>query len=185
MPGWIEPLPGAAPEGTRDEVAGEDAGCYQDAQDEVYGPVGAEPDGLAAAFAELNEELTALQNRIDRDPRVEAARADWAGCMAEAGHTEYTGPNDPPEVIRDRFTELTGLNAAPVGGRAPGVAETAELLELRDHERAVAQADLACRGTYDETVTEVRFELEEEFISNHRDLLERYRELAGVAGGGG
>lgn len=184
LPGWIEPLPGGAAQGDPDDAPEQDAGCYQDAQDEVYGPVGTAPDsGLAAAFAELEDELTALQERIDREPRVEAAQAEWAHCMADAGHSQYTSPDDPRQVIGDRFRELTGLSGAPLTGPTPGPAESAELQALRSHERAAAQADLACRGTYDGTVTDVRFELEREFVADHRELLERYRELAGIARG--
>jgi hypothetical protein len=103
--------------------------------------------------------------------------------MAQAGYSEFTSPGEPPQALRRRFTEVTGLSWAPVDGLVPGVSQSPALLRLRDHERAVAQADLACRGRYDETVTEVRFELEEEFISEHRELLERYRDLARAAAG--
>ncbi|MGH9230541.1 MAG: hypothetical protein ACRD07_17755 [Acidimicrobiales bacterium] len=181
LPGWVQPLPGAAqPEA---EPPGH-GGCYQEAQDELYGPPGTSPDGLAAAYAELEPELSALEDRVGRDPRVQAARGEWSGCMTDAGHPGFRTPDEPPQTIRDRLRALIG-SAGRIDGRAPGVADPAQLQALRDLELALARADRACRAGHDQVVYEVRVDLQEQFIENHRDLLERYRDLASLAARGG
>ena len=181
LPGWAQPVPGAAqPPG---EPPGH-GGCYQEAQDDVYGRPGTSPDGLAAAYAELEPELSALDDRIGRDPRVQAARAEWSSCMADAGHPGFASPEEPPQTIRDRLRALIGSAGGRIDGRAPGVADPAQLQALRDLELALARADRACRAGHDQVVHEVRVELQEQFIEDHRKLLERYRDLASLAARG-
>ena len=51
--------------------------------------------------------------------------------------------------------------------------------ELREEEIALAVTDLGCRGDYQTVHDEVRVELEKQFVQDHLEELERYRDVTG------
>ncbi|PZF80958.1 hypothetical protein [Jiangella anatolica] len=182
-------------------------GCHGEARAEVYG----EDDGMMmgpdmSEFEGLFEDLDALRQRIESDPRITEAAEEWAACMAEAGYSEFEGPDDPESAVMDRLSELYGWDdEAPTdapeedepsvsiggeGGELPEIDEAA-LAELQEYEIAVATADYECeQDGFGEVRREVAWGFEEEFVEQHRDELERYRDAmaegpAGNAGGVG
>jgi hypothetical protein len=186
------------------EVAPADTepGCEEQANQAVFGSTEKEP--LPDEFNLLREEMDALADRIDRDPRVKAARQAWADCLADAGYAGFAGPGEPEIEIRKRQWELYGLELpegsldpdtgptrsedkadiplpAPRGGVEP---DPAALKELQDYEVAVAVADLGCRPAFDEAESEVQFEVEAAFVDANRAELERFRDAISSGGGG-
>ena len=50
------------------------------------------------------------------------------------------------------------------------------MADLRSREIALAVADLGCRADYQSVADEVRTELEQQFVTEHKAELERYRD---------
>lgn len=145
--------------------------CSAKASAEVFG----EAEGGAAgaendAFAPLQQEMSALYERIENDARVVGARTAWSDCMADAGYPGYTDIYDASTDVSDRATEVLGERMDPAA------ADPAALQELRTYEIAVATADLACRVDYDAAHREAQTELEQAFIDDNRAELEQYRD---------
>jgi hypothetical protein len=136
-------------------------GCYGLATAEVYG-TGGEDDGLTE-FQDLFNALGELYREIDEDPRLAAAHQDWAGCMADAGYPDLTTPADAQQAVLARVSELRGDEDA--------------MPEVQEFELAIAAADYACQQEHVfGPRTTVVTELEDEFVAQHRDELERYRD---------
>jgi hypothetical protein len=156
--------PGAAP-------APDTESCSARAGSEVYGDTEAPAnDGQTDAFGPLQQELSALYERVENDQRVVDARTAWSDCMADAGHPGFADIYDPSVEVSDRATALMG------DSMDLAAADPAALEELRAHEIAVATADLACRADYDATRQDVQAELEQSFIDDNRAELEQYRD---------
>ncbi|WP_157987469.1 hypothetical protein [Jiangella endophytica] len=198
----VEPAPveGGAPS------APEDQGCHGEARAEVYG----EDDGqlMGPDFSEfegLFEDLDALRQRIDSDPRMVEASEAWAACMAQAGYSEFDATTDPEDSVMEQMSELYGWNDQPaddeassgdasvtVGG-GPDEADVDEeaLAELQEYETAVATADYDCeQQEFADIQQDVAWGFEQDFVDEHRAELERYRDAmaegpAGNAGGVG
>jgi hypothetical protein len=138
-----------------------------------------------------------LYSRIESDPRMVEANADWASCMAERGHT-FTNQEDIFEYLMEKQDELwsnqedfifeegtdtaieEGVDFGPFG---PGIDE-AMIQELADEELAIAADDWDCQGglNLNELRQEVSKEYEAQFIAENRDLLEKQKALMEEAG---
>jgi hypothetical protein len=153
-------------------------------------------------FAGLNEDLEALFEREESDPRIEDAAREWAGCMADEDpdYSDFEIPDDALSSVVNRFAEEmdeipsgVGLEAVEIEGssrqvhRLNGVdfatLDPAVRQTMRDYEIAVATADHECRADYDEVQYEVRFEYEDEFVEQHRAELERLRDAIAAESG--
>jgi hypothetical protein len=155
--------------------------CSAQASTEVYGEgteVTRTDDG--DPFAALNQEMSALYERVEGDQRVVDARTAWSSCMADAGYPGLVDIYDASAEVSDRATALMGESMDPAA------ADPAALEELRAYEIGVATADLDCRVDYDAVRQEVQTELEHAFIDEHRGELEQYRDAiaAGSVGAG-
>jgi hypothetical protein len=170
-----EPMPAAASEPDTES-------CSAQASTEVYGDRAdaVASDGENDAFAPLQQEMSALYERVEGDQRVVDARTAWSSCMADAGHPGLADIYDGSTEVSDRATALMGETLDPAA------ADPAAVEELRTYEIAVATADLACRVDYDAVHQEVQTELEQSFIDEHRAELEQYRDAiaAGSVGAG-
>jgi hypothetical protein len=168
-------------------VAPEDQGCLTTASDEVYGGSGPMGGPDMSEFDGLFQDLDALRERIDSDPRLVAATEAWAGCMAEAGYSEFETIREPQEDVMTQMNELYGWEpqddeggpSVSIGG--PGdadvdVDETA-LAELQAYEIAVATADYDCQQEhYTDVQHDVAWDFEEQFVEDNRTELERFRD---------
>lgn len=174
---------------------GELGGCHNEAQEEVYGFGDAEAE--QERFADLWQAMETLQERVQADTRVADAKRDWSACMAEAGYSGMEDSWDGQERVHERQSELHQWDAPP--GARPTVrpGETPDssmfrepdpdaLEQLREFELEIAWADFTCRQEYDveQAEQEVRFALEEEFVEDHRELLEDYRDWLNERGMG-
>jgi hypothetical protein len=149
-------------------------------------------------FATLTEEIGALWDRAERDPRVTQARESWSDCMADAGHPGLRDLPDAQAEIRDRLEALLPPSEAAEEGSdhalddhlvpGPAVARLAAsdpvaLEELRTLELSMAAAEHRCRPDYDRTRWMVRDEVEQAFLDANLDELEAYRDALAAAQG--
>jgi hypothetical protein len=148
------------------EGDGSDPGCQMLANQQVYD---ADPraDAGQPQFTELFEALDALWVRIENDPRLHGTDQDWVACMAQAGYPGFTRPHDARQTVFDGMAAL----------RASGDPDPADVAALRDYELTLAPVDLRCREVHiDGPRREVAYELEAEFVAEHRAELEAYRD---------
>lgn len=154
---------------------GDEPGCQQWANAQVYenGPDSAE---LHDRFKELFDQLDALWQRIENDPRLDGADQRWVACMEQAGYPGFSRPHDARQSVFDRMAAL----------RAQPDPDPDELAALREFELALAPVDQQCREIYlDGPRREVAYELEGEFVAEHRAELEAYRDwVSGEAADG-
>lgn len=158
----------------------EDRGCNGAAQHEVLAQF-PEADPQFTDLMQAREELWA---RTYEDPAVAAADARWADCMADAGYPGFTTPDDAASSIADARSsawndaQSTLQNDVPYDEENPSYAEVtidpAAQADLRELELATAMADFTCRQDtgYDDAVLKVQFELEEQFIEDHKSELD-------------
>lgn len=134
--------------------------------------------------ATLLSDLAAFGERLDRDTRVVDARERWSECMAESGYSDLDRPEDAPGAVTQRMMDQFGFAGSRLYGFMEGTEpqnlDPAALAELRKYELSLAAADHACqRSHYLDAVEAVQRELEAEFIREHRDQLESYRDWLG------
>jgi hypothetical protein len=151
-----------------------ESGCAGKATAEVYGNL--DEYGRDPQWEALTSDLSALDMRIDDDPRVIEAEQAWISCMADAG---FSGPDDISgghTLVANRVDELLGIEGSEA--HLPwNEADPEALRELQQYEIAVATADRACKiEHFDDVFRKARFELEAEFVEQHRDELEQHRE---------
>lgn len=167
----------------------EDAGCVGNAHDQVFG---SGPDDFMEQqqkFDGLFEDLDALRQRIDADPRVQDAAEAWSNCMADKGHPGLKQPSEASEEVSQRMDDVLGMN--PPGSESdsgPGTDEAEDpeehqapdpnqLDKVQEFELALAETDFECREEhYDEAYEKVKHEREQQFVDDHRNELERYRD---------
>lgn len=190
--GYPDPRPVPAEPGTSNEDP--DMGCSGEAGEQVWGN---EEDAAEdfARFQGLIDDMVEIRERVDQDPRVVEAIQAWRDCMADAGHP-FDAPDDPRDEIHDRLADLLGDVAdegadssidrdAPLPSSLEDVDPEA-LEQLRDHELELATVDRRCTIEHgvERIRNEVQVELEQDFIEQHRDELEAYRDLTAAGGGG-
>jgi len=102
-----------------------------------------------------------------------AINADWANCMADAGHLGLERPQDARQRISDEMSDAK-LQVAIAGG---DFATAPELAEYREREIEMALADLDCRDQVDyrNRTSDVAFEMQTQFVNDHRAELEALR----------
>jgi hypothetical protein len=184
----------------------DDRGCHGEARAAIDAEQGGGGAVDLSPFDALADEIAALWERIDRDPRVLRATEDWSACMADAGHPELDDLPDGQALVRERLRALApapqaGTGTATAGGDGPAddlgddlngtgsvaalaASDPAALDELRSLERSLAAAEHECRRPYDRIRWSVRDEHEHRFIEANRDELERYRDALATAQGG-
>jgi hypothetical protein len=86
----------------------EEQGCYGKAQLEVYGD---QPWNNP----EFNERMSALNEDLENDPRLEDAEIDWSDCMYEVSEDyDFFGPNDVYQYVSNLFAEKKGQELVEV-----------------------------------------------------------------------
>jgi hypothetical protein len=175
----------------------EERGCYGIASAEIYGedPYEAydEENDPWVEFESLMHDIGSLSQRVQTDPRVEEAMQAYFDCMADAGSPDLQYVGAAQEVIYERMSELEGwaeIEELYESGNVDEADELSqsfesqepdpqELAELQEDEIELAVADYACMDEhYNDAFTEVSHALQEEFITEHRSELERYRDWA-------
>ena len=150
----------------------EDSGCQGAAQHEVSG--GVEDINNDPRFEDLYEAMNEFYTSMQADPRIAELSAEWASCMADAGYTDFTTPDDAMMSISDAQNELYNwegeMDEEYTGPSSEAIAE------LRELEIATAVADFGCKKKvdWDKTSQKVQFELEEAFVKDNKAALDEY-----------
>lgn len=184
--GPMVPESGSSANGGAVQIAGPDSSSC----------MGQATAAVAKKHPEMSEEfferLSELMRDMEDDPAMKAAMKAWSTCMAKGSFT-YATIDDLMTDLSQRAQAILGTGdtggigvAAPVGaigiGAASGAAPTttlnasdqSRLDALQREERALAQADYACRET---TVDPVRPKLEQKVVDKLRS------EFPGIGGG--
>ena len=142
----------------------EDGGCYGKAQHEVSGEQAYDQDQFKPIFDAMGE----LYEDQGKDPRMKELESKWASCMADAGYTEFKAKQDAAQSIYDQQNEFWENNP---NGESP---TDEQIKEWRSEEIDVALADFKCGEKVDYTNQQltVQFELEEQFIKDHKAELD-------------
>jgi hypothetical protein len=121
-----------------------------------------------AALTELDNLSATVQDGVSSDPRMRAANAAWATCMAAAGYP-YRNTDQPQSDLNAR--------AAPLyKAQKPGVVDPAATA-LHAQELAIAKADWSCRASsITPTLRTVRNELETQFVKSNATLIDQVRQ---------
>jgi hypothetical protein len=151
-----------------------ESGCAGQATAEVYDNL--DEYGRDPQWDALTSDLSALDMRIDDDPRVIAAEQAWIRCMADVGFSGLDNVSDGHTLVAIGVDEVLGIEGSEA--LLPwSEADPEALRELQQFEVEVAMADRACKTEhFDDVFREVRFEMEAEFVEQHRDELEQHRE---------
>jgi len=142
----------------------EDGGCYGYAQHEVTGEQAYDQDQFKPIF----EAMGALYEDQSKDPRMKEVETAWASCMADAGFTEFKLKQEAAQSIYDQQNEYWEENPESMGP------DEDQIAEWREGEIDVALADFKCGEKVDYTQKQlaVQFELEKEFIKEHKAELD-------------
>ena len=140
----------------------ETSGCQGFASHEVNGDQPSQDDHAA-----LYEAMSALYEDAQNSPELVALDAEWATCMADAGHAEFTKKSEAQESISNAQNAIyeSATDSAP---------DEQALADLRETELTLAMADFTCAEEIDYTTAsmKVQFELEEQFIVDHKAELD-------------
>ncbi len=150
----------------------EEAGCQRTAYTRIRG---VDP-ASTPQFASLDEELTRTYDALEDAPESLALAAEWADCMAGAGHPGYADPREAFEDIRSREAALSSEL-----GEGDAAADRAAVEELQEVEIATAVADAQCQQDVDHAARaqQLRSAAEQAFVEAHRAELEAMAEARG------
>jgi hypothetical protein len=155
-------------------------GCRGKAAEQVYGKR-QNKDGFKKYDA-LFKDLEALRKRIEADARVVDATTAWSDCLADAGHAGFKKIEEPRQKVEQKLNELTGAQTNGPGTNVNGPpsfdkVDAAKLADLRKFEIELAKADQKCRAqVYDAPYKKAQYELEKEFVNQHKAELEAFRD---------
>ncbi|WP_167050638.1 hypothetical protein [Salinibacterium sp. ZJ77] len=143
------------------EWSWEENGCYGWAQNELGdGDMELWNSEEAQAFFEAYGEFT---ESMEGDPRMVEASAAWVSCMSDAGYSGFSKQYDAQQSIYDE------LNAF-YENQTEWIEDDPALAAIGEKEIEIALADLDCREKteYKKRSRAVQFELEEQFLAEHK-----------------
>lgn len=163
------------------EPSWEEMGCYGGAQHEVYGDAwGAGDDD---PFADLVQEMDTMWQSIATHEKVVAVEADWASCMADAGHPDLAKVGDGEQQIyelvepiwNDAYSDMP-MDATDEDYAAVEKSIQEQLAAITPQEIETATADFTCREQvgYDKKYNEANLELQQQFYDTHKAELEQW-----------
>lgn len=192
---WGPPVEYSGDEEETYEYNWEQSGCYGVAQHEVYGNTDTD---VSDQFSSLSDEVDRFWEGMYDSPAYLEANASWASCMADAGYSGLTDPNNAEQGLYDEYSTLQGWNdpdynklaenwdweAEPEGPPLPEVNATA-VKAFTEKEISQAVADFTCRADtkYDATVQEIYLSRQQDFVDQHRAELDAWVEAANSARG--
>lgn len=171
-------------------ATGSQEGCQNKAQQEIHGDQGQQN---YEQFNEMFEDMQAMGQRFENDPRILQEYEKWTSCMSNAGYPGLTKPYDAREQVQQAWSRLNGWGYSTTdadGHQIDVVTAAAQpttpaldaVTAFRQTEIATALADLECMKPLQEPLQKIRFEYEQTFVEAHRAELERYREVIGTGG---
>lgn len=165
----------------------EQSGCQGKAHHEVYGAQGLWDD---EQFADLTAAMNKMYEDIESDPRNVELDQEWSSCMTDAGHPGFVKQWDAQQSIYDEMNSF--WENGPEWDDSKSEEENSRVFEdynaqiekemqpLKDTEIELALADLDCREKtdYRGKKTKIQWELEEQFIADHKAELEAFKAAA-------
>lgn len=158
----------------------EDSGCFGRAYHEIEG----KDPWQQAENQPIMEALRSLYDQIQSGPEFAELEADWAACMAEAGHPGFTKQLDALNSIyqlTDRYWEdSSAKDDGSEQDPTPGTMQDPTYAKLSEQEIPLALADLECRQKtdYRQTQLRIRFVAEEQFVADHAEELDAMKARA-------
>lgn len=133
-------------------------------------------------ISQVEPQLARLYGHVADDPGLLVAQRNYGTCMSKAGHPSLHQPQDALDLVSDRLeqarvgTATAGL-AGPVGPTSDqSVRYDSQLLAAtQQFELRLAKDDYRCGLPLERVRLAVQRALEQHFIDENRDLLERYR----------
>jgi len=165
----------------------EQSGCQGRAQHEVY-----EGGTTDSSLTSLQDEMNAVWEQTQQDPRMLEVTTAWVSCMGDAGITGLTTVDEAQMRISDKsnavYEEVHGSQAPTEMPKPEQMADIEaqvkeRIAEITDEEIATAVADFDCREEvgYDDTFEEVSHDLQQQFVDTHREELEAWVEAKAAA----
>jgi hypothetical protein len=133
---------------------------------------GIEPDEWYWAFADDPDYMATLD--IKEDSRSVEAEKAWSACMDDKGF-DFATEEDIDAYLMAKLEEFE--EEANLGTVLLTEPFERDVQPFIDEEMAIAAADVACRAELDRLRKELQREYEGWFIDDHRDELEKIREL--------
>lgn len=136
-------------------------------------------------FAPLFDAKNQLEGTIRERPEMAILNREWANCMADVG---LPGLGEPRDATGPLATELFITRTMIQMRREDGTPDpddgAALLADIQRREIEMALADFDCRQAtnYDARVNAIRLDVETQFVSDNRALLEDFRNAAEMTG---
>lgn len=124
-------------------------------------------------FEDIIAAMYEIPSSVRMDPRIVALAPRWADCMANAGYTGFSTPDDAAESVLKAQNELYEDGIDPVTGIGPSDEDLAAFREL---EISTALTDFTCQEEVDwmKVTAEVTLELEEVFVTDNKATLDEF-----------
>ncbi len=126
------------------------------------------------AWGPLHTEFEKMPERIEQDSRYVDAEKGWSACMEDRGFDFAREEEIEAYLMAKRGEYEEEANLGTVLLNEPF---ERDIQPFVDEEMAIAAADVACRAELDSLRSELQREYEGWFIADHRDRLEKIREL--------
>lgn len=185
----------------------EQAKAMEDVQFEPGGCEGEAMNGSEdlsqKVYEEFGDEMDAMYERMQSDPRIVEAERKVKDCVADKG-LEYPGQEEVYTMFEDRLTEIDAQVTYPgaelteedvakmseeelqaLGSQPPTIPDEAKakLAEVQAEEIALAKAVNECGGGAEDQsklYAEVSAEYEQEFVDAHADRLAELKSESGA-----
>ncbi len=150
------------------------AGCYGKASHEVQSDTNPYED---PEYKDLFDEMNSLYEKTAKDPEVVKTQKEWSNCMADANYPNLKESSDAQNLVNEKQSEVYGWNDAPTDGAedwTPPEPTQKQKDELKQYEIDLAVADFTCgeKTKSAQTMLDVQFKLENEFISKNKTKLD-------------
>ena len=161
-------------------------GCHGAAEHEVMGYQA----WRDAANQPIIDAIMGFPQEMASHPDLAPLEAEWAACMAERNHPEFTAQREAPasieELLNAYFPADEDSDEPDPRTKDPRFAtlDDPAYAAIAQQEVALALVDLDCRERtdYRQRYLQTRFALEEQFIADHAEELEALRSRAEQAG---
>ena len=144
------------------EYTWETSGCQGFANHEISGDQPSQEEHAA-----LFDAMSSMYEAAQSSPALVKLDSEWAACMADAGYATFTKKADAQDSI------MTEQNALYENQSGTGPTDQV-LADMRTQELALAMIDYTCaeKIDYTDASMKVQFDLEEQFIIDHKAELD-------------
>jgi hypothetical protein len=127
-------------------------------------------------FADLVAQSNRIPAQVAASAKIVALDAEWASCMADAGHPKYASPAKAEQGVEDEYNRyyLT----------VKGSPDSAVVAQMSKKEVETASADFACRQKVDyaNRHSAVEDSVEQQFVDDNKKELDALLASNGLSG---